>query len=338
MPELKIVPHRAEGHRPVMEYRRLGQTQLRISAVGFGASPLGNVFGVTDSDEVARAVHFAIDEGINFFDVSPYYGQTLAEERLGQALLGRRDKVVLSSKCGRYGVDEFDFTAKRVRTSVEDSLRRLHTDHLDLLQVHDVEFGNFEQIINETLPALRRLQDEGKTRYVGISGYPLQVLIHIAQQAPVDSVLSYCRYNLLIDDMDFFLTPAAGQLGIGIINASPLHMGMLTEQGAPEWHPAPPEVHLAVKEAFAFCHKHGIDLTELALRFCFDHPRVASTLVGMSTTEEVLRNLGAFGVSADPELIREVKAILAPAANVVWSSGLREHRIRGISPLKGLES
>ena len=308
-----------------MGYRRLGQTELTISVMGFGASPLGNVFGLSDPDEGARAVHFAIDEGINFFDVSPYYGQTLAEERLGQALLGKRERVVLSSKCGRYGVVEFDFSAKRVRTSVEDSLKRLHTDYLDLLQVHDVEFGSVEQIINETLPAIRRIQDEGKTRYVGISGYPLQVLTKIAQRAPVDSVLSYCRYNLLIDDMDSVLVPAAEGLGIGIINASPLHMGVLTEQGGPDWHPAPPELHLAVKTALAFCHEHGIDLTELALRFCFDHPRVASTLVGMSTTEQVRRNLSAFGSPADPELVREVKAILAPAANIVWPSGKLEN-------------
>jgi L-galactose dehydrogenase len=294
MPESRLVPRQAEGHPPLMEYRRLGQTELNISVMGFGASPLGDVFGSSDPDEGVRAVHFAIDEGINFFDVSPYYGQTLAEERLGQALLGKRDKVVLSSKCGRYGVDQFDFSARGVRTSVENSLKRLHTDYLDLLQVHDVEFGSFEQIINETLPAIRRMQDEGKTRYVGISGYPLQSLINIAHRAPVDSVLSYCRYNLLIDDMDSILVPVAEGLGVGIINASPLHMGMLTERGAPDWHPAPPEVHIVVKAALAFCHQHSIDLTELALRFCFDHPRVAGTLVGMTTMELVPRNICAF--------------------------------------------
>ena len=148
MLESRLDPRRTEGYRPLMEYRQLGQTELKISVVGFGASPLGDVFGLSDPDEGARAVDLAIDEGINFFDVSPYYGKTLAEERLGQALLGKRDKVVLSSKCGRYGVDRFDFSANAVRTSVENSLKRLHTDYLDLLQVHDVEFGSFEQIIN----------------------------------------------------------------------------------------------------------------------------------------------------------------------------------------------
>src|SRR5579883_245112 len=96
-----------------MQYRRLGQTDLHISVMGFGASPLGGVFGPADAVEGIKAVHLSISEGINFFDVSPYYGRTLAEERLGKALQGRRDKVVLATKCGRYGPDEFDFSEKR---------------------------------------------------------------------------------------------------------------------------------------------------------------------------------------------------------------------------------
>ena len=324
MPEPTLSP-RADKPRAFMHYRRLGKTDLDVSVVGFGASPLGGVFGPSDAEEGTRAVHLAISEGVNFFDVSPYYGLTLAEERLGQALVGRRDKAVLATKCGRYGLNQFDFSAKQVRLSVEESLRRLRTDHVDLLHAHDVEFGNVEQIIADTIPAMRRLQEEGKTRYVGISGYPLKVLMHIAQRIPVDSILSYCRYNLMIDDMDTVLTPFAERLGIGLINAAPLHMGMLTERGAPDWHPAPPEVRAAVKEALAFCRKENIDLSELGLRFCFDSPHVASTLVGMSTTEEVRRNLHAFSAPADPELVNKVKAILKPAANVVWPSGRLEN-------------
>lgn len=308
-----------------MRYRRLGRTALKVSVVGFGASPLGGVFGQSDADEGMRAVGLAIDEGINFFDVSPYYGLTLAEERLGQALMGKRDRVVLATKCGRYGLDQFDFSAKRVRSSVEESLRRLGTDHVDLLQAHDVEFGDVEQIVAETIPAMRRLQEEGKTRYIGISGYPLKVLMRIARQIPVDSILSYCRYNLLINDMDTVLTPFAEGLGIGLINAAPLHMGMLTETGAPDWHPAPPQLRLAVKEVLAFCREQKIDLAELGLRFCFDYPRVASTLVGMSTTDQVRRNLDAFSTPASAELVSRVRAILGAATNVVWPSGKLEN-------------
>src|SRR5882724_9487735 len=104
-----------------MEYRTLGRTDLQVSLLGFGTGPLGDEYGKTEPAEGARAVHFAIDNGINFFDSSPYYGRTLSEERLGQALVGRRDKVVLATKCGRYDRDGFDFSPQRVAASVDES-------------------------------------------------------------------------------------------------------------------------------------------------------------------------------------------------------------------------
>jgi L-galactose dehydrogenase len=308
-----------------MQYRLLGRTELRVSVVGFGASPLGDVFGTTDPFEAKRAVHLAIDEGINFFDVSPYYGLTLAEERLGTALRGRRREVVLATKCGRYGEQTFDFSAARVEKSIEESLRRLRTDYIDLLQIHDVEFANTQQIVEETIPAMRRLQEAGKARYIGITGYPLRLLIRIAAAVPVDTILSYCRYNLLVDDMDAILMPFAEKHGIGVINASPLHMGILTDRGAPSWHPAPTAVHEAGKHAAEFCRSRSSELSELALRYCFDYPRVASTLVGMSKADHVRSNLHAFEAPADPQLVRKVKAILAPVSNVVWPSGSPEN-------------
>ncbi len=308
-----------------MQYRTLGRTQLVVSTMGFGASPLGDVFGAIDPEEGMRAVHLAIDQGINYFDVSPYYGLTLAEERLGKALEGRRKEVILSTKCGRYGDALFDFSAERIRQSVDESLRRLRTDYVDLLQAHDVEFGDVEQIIHETIPEMRRLQQQGKARYIGITGYPLGTLIRIAEAVPVDSIISYCRYNLLIDDMDTVLMPVAEKHGIGVINASALHMGILTEGGAPSWHPAPAKVREAGKLAAEFCRSRGVDLPELALRFCFDYPLVASTLVGMSTRDQVRRNLHALSAPADPEMVRQVRAIFAPVFNYVWSSGRPEN-------------
>jgi L-galactose dehydrogenase len=309
-----------------MQYRRLGDTSLRISAVGFGASPLGDVFATTDPAEGSRAVRLALDEGINFFDVSPYYGLTLAEERLGMALTGRRGEVILATKCGRYGESAFDFSADRITRSLEESLRRLHTDYVDLFQAHDVEFGDAQQIIDETIPAMRRLQEQGKARYIGITGYPLQVLMRIASAVRVDSILTYCRYNLLIDDMETILMPFAQKHGIGVINASGMHMGVLTEHGAPAWHPAPEHVREAARQAAAFCRGQGVDISQLALRYCFDYPHVASTLVGMSSTNHVRRNLSAFEEHADKRLVDQVRAILAPGMNYVWPSGRPENQ------------
>jgi L-galactose dehydrogenase len=304
-----------------MRYRKLGCTDLEVSVLGFGASPLGDVFSVTDPVESKLAVHYAIERGINFFDVSPYYGVTLAEQRLGVALAGLRHKVILATKCGRYGADDFDFSARTVVAGVCDSLVRLKTDYIDLLQVHDVEFGEVKQIVNETLPVLRALQQQGKARYIGITGYSLQTLVSIAKSAPVDSILNYCRYNLMVRDMDTILTPLVNDRSIGLINASPLHMGILSPGGVPAWHPAPAAVRAAGRRANAICKAHGLPLTEVALRFCLAHPTVAATLVGMSTVNQVEENLRALEPGEDAGVIEQIVAALGANFNYVWPSG-----------------
>jgi L-galactose dehydrogenase len=308
-----------------MEYRQLGGTGLKISILGFGASPLGNAFRETDPAEGKAAVHLAVERGINFFDVSPYYGLTLAETRLGEALEGRRERVVLATKCGRYGADEFDFSAARITAGVEDSLKRLRTDYIDLLQAHDVEFGDVRQVVEETVPAMRKLQEQGKVRFVGITGYSLKNLMEIAGQVKVDSILSYCRYNLLITDMEAKLVPFAKKHGIGLINASPLHMGIITERGAPDWHPAPQLVRDAGQRVVAVCRARGVDASEVALRFCLDQPDVASTLVGLSSREHVERNLKCMEMRNDPELLAEIAKAVAPVKDLTWPSGKAEN-------------
>jgi L-galactose dehydrogenase len=305
----------------ITEYRKLGQTGLVVSVLGYGTSPLGNVYNDVDTREVTRAIHHAIESGINFFDSSPYYGLTLAEERLGQALLGKRQATVLATKCGRYGLADFDFSEKRVLASVDESLRRLKTDYLDLYQAHDVEFGDFDQIVNETVPALRKIQQQGKARFIGITGYPTNFLVRVAKQVPVDTILSYCHYNLMNTDLDEALTPFAKANGLGLINASALHMGILTPRGGPEWHPAPVAVRAAAKRATELCRSRGVDISRVAIRFCLDHPYVSTNLVGMSTVEEVKENLKLFRIQTDPELIKEIRATLGTALNCVWPSG-----------------
>ena len=309
-----------------MAYRQLGRTSLRTSVVGFGSSPLGNVFSATDPTESIAAVHLAIDRGINFFDVSPYYGATLAETRLGEALKGRRERIVLATKCGRYGPDQFDFSAARVTSSIEESLRRLQTDSIDLFQVHDVEFGDVQQIVEETVPAMRVLQEQGKARYVGITGYSLPPLLDIAQQVPVDSILTYCRHNLLINDIDQRLLPFAKEHEIGVINASALHMGLLTMAPVPPWHPAPEPVRQAAKAVMEFCRKQGLDGSEVALRFCFDQPEIASTLVGFATRDQVNAALQARERASDEVLLGEIRELVGPAFNYVWPSGRAENQ------------
>ena len=176
-------------------------TGCAVPVLGFGAATLGEEYGPLDEAVGARAVHAAVDAGMTFFDVAPYYGCGLAEERLGRALQGRSERVFLATKCARFGLDDFDFSAARVRSSLEESLRRLRTDRIDLLQIHDVEFGDPEQVIAETIPAARELQRAGKVRFVGITGLPVRLLRRIAERAAVDTILSYAHYTLLADGL-----------------------------------------------------------------------------------------------------------------------------------------
>lgn len=313
---------------PDMIYRALGKTGLRTSLIGFGASPLGNEFGASEPQEGKRAVHHAIEQGINYFDVAPYYGRTLAETRLGEALVGYRHKVLLATKTGRYGKDReigFDFSAGRVIRSLEESLRRLRTDYIDVFQIHDIEYARKEQIIEETMPAMIKLKESGKVRFVGITGYPLGILRDVALATNVDTILSYCRYNLMDTAMDDILTPVAKRQGIGLINGSPLHMRVLSDLGAPGWHPAPERVRAMGSRVAAYCRSRGVDISDLAMRFVLQHDYVASTLVGMSKVRSVERNLRSLGKEPDPELLAAVRKMIEPVANIPWKEGRPEN-------------
>jgi L-galactose dehydrogenase len=307
-----------------MEYRVLGSTGLRVSKLGFGASPLGDVFQIADPGECTRAVDRAIDLGINYFDVAPYYGDRLAETRLGAALEGKRTQVVLATKVGRYG-NYFDFSASRVYTSIDESLSRLRTDYIDLWQANDIEFGDARQVIEETLPAMREVRRQGKVRYIGITGYQLKMLRRVAETAGVDAVLSYCRYNPLATDLDRLMTPFATEQRIGLINASPLHMGILTVDGPPAWHPASAAVKQAGAAAADLCRTRGVDIADLALQFALAHPYTATTLVGMSMEGHVERNVEASQKAPDPVLLKEVLQLIAPVADMTWPCGKAEN-------------
>lgn len=225
-----------------MNYRQLGETSLTVSVLGLGASALGSMFRPVSDDEAALVVGTAYDLGVTYFDVSPYYGLTLAESRLGSALRALpRANVVLSTKAGRYGENRFDFSRVRVTRSIEESPQRLRTDYLDLVFLHDIEFGNPAQVLEEGWRALVHARAAGKIRFAGASGLPLDVLTDFAAAAHPDVMLSYCHYCL--NDTSLVDAVPVLQAGrVGLVNASPLAMGLLTQQGPPPWHPAPAQL------------------------------------------------------------------------------------------------
>jgi L-galactose dehydrogenase len=308
-----------------MIYRTLGKTGLNVSIVGFGASPLGAEFGAIDPAEGKRAVDTAIGSGINYFDVAPYYGRTLAETRLGEFLEGQRKKVVLATKCARYDTLGFDFSQKRILASVDESLKRLRTDWIDIFQIHDVEYGTNAVVLGEAIPAVQKLKKAGKVRFAGITGYPLFNLKRLAEAAEVDTILTYCRYNLLDLKAEEVLAPLAKKQNLGLINASPLHMRALTNTGVPDWHPAPVRVVEAAAKAAQHCKARGVDIADLAMQFVLANENFATTLVGMSKVRHVESNVRVVGKKADPQLLAEVMDILRPVMNVCWKEGLPEN-------------
>lgn len=306
-----------------MQYRELGKTGLKVAPIGFGASPLGGVYGSLDANEGIRSVHVAIERGVNLFDTSPYYGDTRSEAFLGKALQGAwRSKIILSSKAGRIAQSTFDFSPSHMEQSLDESLDRLKTDYLDIFIAHDIEFaGDFDRIWTETVPAMERLKQKGKCRFIGVSGLPLGLLAEAAVKAPIDLVLSYCHFNLLDHTLKDRLAPIVKERGLGLINASPLAMGLLSKSGPPAWHPAPDSIQTAARRAADYCSGWNVDIATIAVQFSVLDPAIPVTLIGMKTASEVEQNLAALDATVQSELLEEVRSILAPVQGKTWPSG-----------------
>ena len=310
-----------------MQYRRLGKTGLNVSVIGFGASPLGNVFDDCEESEGIRSVHCAIDLGINFFDVAPFYGLTLAETRLGDALKGKRNDILLATKCGRYGLRDFDFSYQRILDSADESLKRLKTDYVDLMQLHDIEFGSKEQVLNEAIPALQKIKASGKARFVGITGLPVRYLAAIAREVEVDTVLSWAHYNLLQDEINAELVPLCQQKDMGLMNAAPLVQRILSDASIPAWHNAPTELKAMQAPLLACCKKYGVALSDVAIRYAIDHPFISSTIIGMCDQHNVKKNAGVVEFSIPEGLLDEINQLVSPVKNTMWFEGMPENNI-----------
>jgi L-galactose dehydrogenase len=315
-----------------MLYQSLGKTGLTVSKVGFGCAPLGNQYGDIDDREAIRAVQTAVDSGITFIDTSPYYGRTLSETRLGKALVGRREHIVLATKGGRIDRDEFDFSYDGIIQMCEASLKRLQTEWIDVYQLHDIEFGDKAQIVNEAIPALHKLKADGKVRFIGVTGFPLPLLREMVETQTLDVTLSYSHYNLLNQSLNEVLAPAVKTRGMGLINASVTNMGLLTDQGPQPWHPAAAQVKALAAAAAVYCRQHGTPIAQLAIQFALQNPLVDTTLLGTRTEAELRQSLRLLEQKLDVELVTAVLAILEPVANATWPSGRPEHFEAGMVP------
>jgi aryl-alcohol dehydrogenase-like predicted oxidoreductase len=256
-----------------MQTRILGKTGLKVPVLSFGASSLGQEFRKISIDEALSSVRVAIDNGMNLIDTSPFYGRGMSEIMLGLALQDiPRDDYLLCTKLGRYDVGHFDFSAKRVAESVDISLHRLSTDHLDIMLCHDIEFVPMQQIVDETLPALRKAQQAGKIRFFGFSGYPQKIFRFICDQTDVDCVLNYNQYTLQNTRFADETIPYLQEKGIGVMHAGPFSARLLTDAPLPPWLKEPENVRQSAREAVVFCKEHGSSLAKLALQFSVSQP------------------------------------------------------------------
>jgi L-galactose dehydrogenase len=308
-----------------MQTRTLGKTGLQVPILSFGASSLGQEFRAITLDEALRSVRVALECGLNLIDTSPFYGRGMSEVLLGIALRGvARESYLLSSKLGRYDLQHFDFSARRVAESVDVSLHRLGTDHLDICLCHDIEFVHLQQIVDETLPALRRAQQQGKVRFVGLSGYPMKIFRSILEVAEVDLILSYNQYTLQNTRLRD-LIPYLKEKGVGIINAGPFSARLLTNAPLPKWLKEPEGVQAAARRAAAHCANRGVDIAQLALQFSVSNSDLATTVAGSANPDNIRKWAEWVTTPLDTSLLAEVQQIFEPVKNIGHVEGLPEN-------------
>ena len=309
-----------------MQTRPLGTTGLQLPILSFGASSLGQEFRSVQIDEALQSVRVALDCSLNFIDTSPFYGRGISEVLLGIALRGvPRASYMLCTKLGRYDLQHFDFSATRVAESIDVSLHRLGTDYLDIVLCHDIEFVPMQQIVDETIPALRKIQQSGKIRAVGFSGYPQKIFRFICEQTDVDCVLSYNQYTLQNTRFADESVPWLKSKGIGVMNAGPFSARLLTNAALPPWLKEPESVKAAARTAAAYCTSQGSDIAKLALQFSCAHPDMATTVAGSANPANIRNWARWLEEPIDETLLKDVLAIFEPVKNQGHVEGLPEN-------------
>ena len=308
-----------------MDKRPLAGTDLELSALGFGASSIGAEFRPIDVPEALRCVRVALDRGMNYIDTAAYYGRGMSEVMLGRVLPEiPRDSYVLSTKLGRYAPQHFDFSARRVAESVDISLERMQLEHLDIVFCHDIEFVELDQIVDETLPALRKEVEKGKVRFIGVSGYPMKIFHEMLRRSDLDVILSYNHYTLQ-NDMALALIEPCKEKNVGLINAAPFSARLLTSAPLPVWHKATPDVREVAAKAAAHCTERGTDIAKLALQYSVANTDFTSCVTGSANPERVSQWCDWLEEPMDQQLVDEVKEILKPIHNWVYAEGRPEN-------------
>ncbi len=298
--------------------RTLGRSQVCVTALGFGAASIGNLYHELDDDQAARTIGAAWDAGIRYFDTAPHYGLGLSEQRLGRSLSAYpRDDYVISTKVGRILVEQpaatgsdldngfavpatrrrvWDFSAAGVHRSLEASLQRLGCDHVDIVLLHDPdESPNPGQALDEAYPALHELRRQGAVGAIGIGSKDLAILARFAAESDVDSLMIAGRYTLLEQPALDDVLPLCEQRGISILNVGIFNSGILATERPDasqpyEYGTAPGDIVHRAQAIARICRQHGVTLPQAAVTFAGAHPAVASVVVGAGKPEHIERS------------------------------------------------
>jgi aryl-alcohol dehydrogenase-like predicted oxidoreductase len=320
-----------------MEYRTLGRTGIQVSTQCLGAMMFG-LWGNRDHDDCTRVIHAALDAGVNFIDTADVYSNGESEEIVGKALVGRRDDVVLATKVhGNMGSDPNRQGNSRrwIRMEVENSLRRLQTDWIDLYQIHRPD-PTLD--VDETLGVLTDLVREGKVRAIGSSTFPAEQIVEaqwIAERRGRERFrCEQPPYSIFARGIERAVLPTCERYGMGVIVWSPLNGGWLSgkykrgqawpegSRGAMGLFSAPEKTHNqrkfdAVEQLEKVAADAGLSMTHLAIAWSLEHRAVTSTIIGPKTMEQLTDLLAADGVRLDAAVLDRIDEIVAPGVTLV---------------------
>lgn len=298
---------------------RVGKTDLYVSRIGFGSASIGTLYSDVSEAQANETVHFALAQGITYIDTAPFYSERLVETRLGLGLAGiPRDSYVLSTKVGRPdGTNAMDFSADSVKRSIEGSLKRLRTDRIDILLIHDPNKESYRAALTEAYPVLADLRRQGVIKAVGVGMNYWELLTDFARDADFDCFILAGRYTLLEQGALNALNQFA-EKGISVFAAGIYNTGILSNGAWYQYSPPPPEVVQKVSQLQAVCDQFAVQLPAAALRFVSAHPAVTSLLVGAESPQQIAQN---------------IERLNAPIPAAFWRALVTENLLDATAPI-----
>ena len=298
---------------------RVGQTDLYVSGIGFGSASIGTLYSDVSEAQAIETVHFALANGITYVDTAPLYNERLVETRIGLALESiPRERYVLSTKIGRPdGTNAMDFSADGVKRSIEGSLKRLRTDRVDILLIHDPTPETYHAVLNDAYPVLADLRRQGVIKAVGVGMNYWELLVDFARDADFDCFILAGRYTLLEQGALKALNQFA-EKGISVFAAGIYNTGILTHGAWYQYSPAPREVIQKVSRLQAICDQFAVQLPAAALRFVSAHPAVTSLLVGAESPQQIAQN---------------IERLNAPIPAAFWQALVTENLLDATAPI-----